>query len=111
MLQFLGPNFWRDQMTARAQAAEVDTADRVLSRRGALIAGGAVLLGAGLFAAPAGAAGTKMAQSAVGYREKPQGNARCDGCIQWQAPASCKIVAGAINPSGWCTLYAPAPKS
>jgi hypothetical protein len=52
-----------------------------------------------------------MAQSAVGYREKPQGNARCDACIQWQAPASCKIIAGVINPNGWCTLYAPAPKS
>ncbi len=52
-----------------------------------------------------------MAQSVVSYRAKPQGNARCDGCAQWQAPASCKIVAGTIDPNGWCTLYAPAPKS
>jgi hypothetical protein len=98
-------------MTPCSQTDEVHTADRGLSRRRALIASGGVLLGAGLFAAPAGAAATKMAQSAVGYREKPQGNARCDGCIQWQAPASCKIIAGVINPNGWCTLYAPAPKS
>lgn len=80
-------------------------------RRRALILMGGVLLGAGSIAKTAMAAGTKMAQSAVGYRGKPQGAARCDGCTQWQAPASCKIVAGAISPSGWCTVYAPAAKA
>ncbi len=98
-------------MNRSASTSEGHGVARVISRRRALIAGGGVLLGAGLLAVSTAAAGTKMAQSAVGYREKPQGNARCDGCTQWQAPAACKIVAGTISPSGWCTLYAPAPKS
>lgn len=57
------------------------------------------------------AASTKMAPGVVGYKPKPQGAARCDGCTQWQAPNACKLVSGVISPSGWCTLYAPAPKS
>jgi hypothetical protein len=82
-----------------------------MSRRRALIAAGSVLLGAGGVAVSSASAATKMAKAGVGYRDKPQGAARCDGCAQWQAPAACKIVAGAISPSGWCTLYAPAQKS
>jgi hypothetical protein len=91
--------------------ADATVSARVLSRRQALIVGGGVLVGAGVLADSAAAAATKMAQKMVSYRDKPQGNARCDGCAQWQAPASCKIVSGTISPNGWCTLYAPAPKS
>jgi hypothetical protein len=98
-------------MKSHSRTGEVRPAGRILSRRRALIASGGALLGAGVFAARAEAAATKMAQTMVSYRAKPQGNARCDGCIQWQAPASCKIVAGTIDPKGWCTLYAPAPKA
>ena len=73
------------------------------------MAGGGALLTAGLVT-PAAAA-NKMAQKAVGYQETPMGKARCDNCLQWQAPAACKLVEGAISPAGWCHIYAPAPKS
>ena len=56
-------------------------------------------------AAPAAAA-TKLPQKAVHYQPQPKGKARCDTCLQWQAPKACKLVAGDIAPSGWCSLYA-----
>jgi hypothetical protein len=82
-----------------------------LSRRGLLrgagfAAGGGVLLAAGLTATQAQAQ-TKVTQQLAHYQDTPKGNARCDNCAQWQAPASCKIVQGKISPSGWCILYAP----
>jgi len=82
-----------------------------LSRRGllsgvALAAGGGALLGAGLSANIAVAA-NKVPQKTVSYQPTPKGNARCDNCAQWQPPSSCKLVAGAISPSGWCSIYAP----
>ena len=53
---------------------------------------------------PAGAA-SKVAKTAVAYQPQPKGAARCDNCVQWQAPAACKLVAGDISPSGWCSIY------
>jgi hypothetical protein len=66
--------------------------------------GGIVAVGTGAFA-PAEAS-TKVSQKAVNYRPKPSGKSRCDGCLQWQPPAACKVVTGTISPSGWCTIYA-----
>ena len=83
------------------------TPPAALSRRSVLhiaIAGGGVLL-AGTVATPAAAA--KIAQKSAHYQGTPKGKARCDGCRQWQAPAACKVVDGAISPAGWCMLYAP----
>jgi hypothetical protein len=54
---------------------------------------------------PAAAAGS-VPQSAAGYQATPNGDKRCDGCAHFEAPASCKVVAGTIAPSGWCKLYA-----
>ena len=79
-----------------------------LSRRAVLhlaIAGGGVLVAATVPAAAV--AGSKIAQKAVKYQPGPKGNARCDNCRQWQAPAACKLVDGVISPSGWCSIYAP----
>jgi hypothetical protein len=78
---------------------------RRILRRAAIIAGGGAVLSTGL-AIPAAAA-TKMAQKAVGYQDTPMGKSRCDNCVQWQPPAACKLVDGAISPSGWCHIYAP----
>ncbi len=79
-----------------------------LSRRDMLLlamaSGGAIAIGA-ISVAPAEAS-TKVSQKAVNYRAKPMGKARCDGCVQWQPPAACKVVAGTISPAGWCTIYA-----
>ena len=65
--------------------------------------GGAVL-GAALMTSPAAA---KVPPTAVNYQLAPKGRARCDNCVNWQAPSSCKFVDGTISPSGWCSLYRP----
>ncbi len=77
---------------------------RRLLRGATLVAGGGALVGAGLMASTA-AAQAKVTQQLANYQAKPNGDARCDGCSQWQAPSSCKVVQGEISPSGWCTLF------
>ncbi len=87
----------------------IDLSRRNLLRGAVVAAGASIAIGAGL-AASAAQAANKMPQKAVNYQTTPKGKARCDTCAQWQPPASCKIVQGVINPSGWCTVYAPKPR-
>lgn len=77
-----------------------------LSRRG-LLGGLGLATGAGvvLAAAPA-AADSKFSQKMARYQPSPKGPAQCDSCSQFVTPASCKVVDGAISPTGWCLLYA-----
>ena len=49
----------------------------------------------------------KLPQATVQYQEQPKDGAECDKCVNWVAPNQCKIVAGNINPKGWCVAYAP----
>lgn len=81
-------------------------ANGAVSRRDFLfvssVAGG-TLVGACLLASPASAA--KMSPKAMSYRPNPNGNQSCANCANFQPPASCKVVDGAISPSGWCILY------
>lgn len=82
-------------------------AGECVSRRGFLSAtalGGAAIVGASFVGAPAKAA-NKVPQKAVSYQTTPKGNLRCDNCAFWQAPSSCKLVDGNIDPAGWCSLY------
>ena len=81
-----------------------------VSRRGMFGIAAAGAVAASAIAMPAQAQ-TKISQKLSNYQATPKGSARCDGCTQWQGPASCKVVAGVIAPSGWCSLYAPKPKS
>ncbi len=78
------------------------------SRRGVLRAG-ITLVGAAGFVHVADAQDQpeKLAQSAVQYQNKPKGEQRCNVCVNWVPPNSCKIVAGNINPIGWCVAFAP----
>jgi hypothetical protein len=77
-----------------------------ISRR-VMITGTAVAVGA----AATGAAVTrasaqqKISQANAKYQEHPNGNQECDGCVQFVAPSSCKIVEGTINPKGWCQFF------
>lgn len=79
----------------------------------------AVLKGAALLAV-ATAAGTtealaqgKASKASMQYRDSPNGKQECSNCMQFipgktpKAKGSCKIVAGAISPSGWCIAYTP----
>ena len=94
------------------EAAEVKESSKNLgrvSRRDFLFAGGmAGAAAATVVLTPSPAlASNKMSQKAMSYRPSPNGNQRCDNCGNFQAPASCKLVDGAIAPTGWCVLYRP----
>jgi hypothetical protein len=99
----------------RAQSASGNqvSVHRIFSRRdvlrsSALLAGGSILAGAALASRPAAAAAaSKVPQSEAGYKSVASGAARCDRCVQFQPPAGCKIVAGAISPAGSCDFFAP----
>jgi hypothetical protein len=47
----------------------------------------------------------QMPQSSVAYQSSPHGDQRCDNCTLFEAPSSCKSVAGKISPKGWCRIY------
>jgi hypothetical protein len=75
-----------------------------------------ILGGAAVAAGIAGAASVGLSERAVaapvklhpgdiGYQSSPKGSARCELCANWQAPNACKLVAGVISPTGWCSLY------
>ena len=82
---------------------------RALLRNVTFAAGGAAVLGSTAIAKRANAADTKVAQKVVAYQDTPKGPQRCDNCTYFEPPASCKLVAGVISPSGWCQLYAKKP--
>jgi len=82
------------------------------SRRGALRAGLAIVAGAGAAGAALAQeklaqATEKVAQTLVQYQQTPKDGAKCSQCVNWQPPNSCKVVAGTINPEGWCVAFAP----
>ena len=51
----------------------------------------------------------KVSQKSVKYQDTPKGEQRCDNCVQFEAPASCKTVDGTVAPQGWCMVYARKP--
>ena len=62
-----------------------------------------------LLALTAGEAQAKIAQTAVNYQTTPKDGHQCDGCAQFVAPNSCKLVDGEIAPTGWCALWVKKP--
>jgi hypothetical protein len=76
--------------------------------RGAIGAvGGATVLAA--TACPARAF-PKISQKAVAYQDHPNGDKRCDKCVQFQPPDACKIVEGPVSPQGSCRIFIPKPQ-
>ncbi len=49
----------------------------------------------------------KLAQNIVQYQTTPKDGAECSKCVNFQPPNACAIVAGDINPNGWCVAFAP----
>ena len=47
----------------------------------------------------------KASKQAMKYQDKPNGEMRCDNCMQFQAPSSCKVVDGTISPQGYCIAW------
>jgi hypothetical protein len=47
----------------------------------------------------------KVSKVAVNYQDHPDGDKRCDKCVQFQPPDACKMVEGAISPQGSCRIF------
>jgi hypothetical protein len=47
----------------------------------------------------------KISKVAVNYQDHPDGEKRCDRCVQFQPPDACKVVDGAISPQGSCRIF------
>ena len=71
---------------------------------GASVTGAAAVIGS---STPAQAA--KASQSSVKYQDTPKGEQRCENCIQFEAPSTCKTVDGTVAAQGWCMVYAKKP--
>ena len=70
------------------------------------------LAGAGLTAvlpAQRALAQQKASKDAMKYQDKPNGDKKCSDCLQFIAPASCKVVEGVISPNGYCLAYVKKP--
>jgi High potential iron-sulfur protein len=52
---------------------------------------------------------TKLAKTVVAYQDTPHDGQRCDNCLQFEPPSSCKVVAGEIAAAGWCKVYVKKP--
>ena len=72
---------------------------------GLTIVGAAGAVGVSL-APPRAYAAAKLPPEQVHYQATPNGDARCELYTNWQAPGACKLVAGPISPSGWCSFFA-----
>ncbi len=72
-------------------------------------------MAAGLLASAKQAAASKMlSKASVGYRDVPSADGKvCVQCIYYvplaagQSLGTCRLVAGGINPGGWCEVWAP----
>jgi hypothetical protein len=68
-----------------------------------------------LLAATGAAWAAKLSKAEVQHRDRPNGGKDCDDCIQFvagptpKAAGSCKVVAGAISPHGYCIAFTPKP--
>ena len=101
-----------DVSRGRAQ----DGPTRALSRRNFLKVSmtGAAIAGTGgltsCMTSPYGkrAAGTTPKTVAL-YQDFPNQGRRCGGCTHFLEPNACEIVAGEINPDGWCRFHEPQP--
>jgi hypothetical protein len=48
----------------------------------------------------------KVEKANAKYQDNPNGQQRCEICLQFEPPGSCKLVAGKISPHGWCQFFA-----
>jgi High potential iron-sulfur protein len=67
---------------------------------GASVTGAAAVIGT---STPAKAA--KAPQKIVKYQDTPKGEQRCENCVQFEAPSTCKTVDGTVSAQGWCMVY------
>jgi High potential iron-sulfur protein len=51
----------------------------------------------------------KVTHEAAKYQDHPNNGQQCSNCVQFVAPASCKVVEDPIGASGWCQLFMAKP--
>ena len=51
----------------------------------------------------------KVTHDAAKYQDHPNKGQQCSNCVQFVAPASCKVVEDPIGASGWCQLFVAKP--
>jgi hypothetical protein len=99
-------SFAGDYLKNKELAIMTTRHDDEATRRQVLRAGLAAV--GGVVAASAAAqAQEKISQAQVQYQQSPNNGQHCSICVNFQPPASCAIVAGKINPDGWCIAFAP----
>jgi hypothetical protein len=86
---------------------ERDDVNKTETRRGFLRTGLGIVAAGGVATVARAQDAEKLAQNIVQYQESPKDGAMCSTCVNFVAPNACKIVAGTINPNGWCVAYAP----
>ena len=72
---------------------------------GASVTGATAVIGASTTAQAA----AKASQKTVKYQDTPKGEQRCENCMQFEAPSTCKTVDGTVAAQGWCMVYAKKP--
>ena len=83
--------------------------DRKRSRRSILKFAGLLAgasLASGLPVARDALAQQKASKQAMKYQDKPSGDQKCANCLQFEAPKTCKVVAGDVSPNGYCIAWA-----
>ncbi len=73
---------------------------RVVLRGAVVVAGAVPVLLSGITAAQA-----KVKQADVHYQQTGKDGQHCSICSNFEAPKSCKLVDGEINPEGYCQLF------
>jgi hypothetical protein len=48
----------------------------------------------------------KVTHADAKYQSTPNGQQRCEICLQFEPPDHCKIVQSPITPHGWCQYFA-----
>jgi hypothetical protein len=94
----------RDQMPSQSDQASQDDVSRrhfVEKAVAALIVGGAI---SGCATGPAVSGTTPKADAQ--YQDRPSGLEKCSFCKHFHSPDICDVVAGPVNPQGWCRFYA-----
>jgi hypothetical protein len=80
--------------------------DQAATRR-QVLRGGAAIVGGVIAAGAQAQAQEKLPQDQVKYQQTPNAGNHCAICVNFIAPSSCQLVAGKINPNGWCIAFAP----
>lgn len=76
----------------------------------ALASAGLLMLGVRAPAHTQGQQPEKLSKPDAAYQDAPKNNQQCSECTKFQPPKGCSVVAGDINPKGWCKLYEAPPE-